>query len=238
MRIAAGALALRDPVSRISSIGAATARRLAEAGFATVAEFLLALPFRYEDRRRFRKVSELVWAEPATLLVRFGAVRSFRMRRGTLRVEAVADDGTGAVRIVWHNRYPSFTQALQSGRPAAIYGAPTAGPRGEMRIENPETEFFDEGQESDPLHSGRVVPIYHRAADVPLRRWRTLVRRALDELSEEFASAAATPPEIRRAIETVHFPAEPADADAARRLLVDEELIVLAARIEDKRARL
>ena len=171
-----GSLSLRDPVSRIPGVGAALAARLAQAGFATVGDFLLALPFRYEDRRRYSTIAELAWGTPATLLVRFGGVRSFRMRRGTLRIEAVADDGTGALRVVWHNRYPSFAQALQSGRTAAIYGTPVAGARGEMRIENPETELFEAGEEGDPLHSGRVVPIYHRAAEVASRRWRTLVR--------------------------------------------------------------
>jgi ATP-dependent DNA helicase RecG len=160
------------------------------------------------------------------------------MRRGTLRVEAVADDGSGAVRMVWHNRYPSFATALASGREAAIYGTPVTGPRGEMRIENPETEFFEEGQEGDPLHSGRVVPIYHRVGEVPSRRWRTLVRRTLDLLGDDFAAASKSPPEVRRALEVTHFPADPADAERERRTLVDEELLVLAARIEDKRARL
>jgi ATP-dependent DNA helicase RecG len=231
------ALSLRDPVSRIPGLGSA-AGRLAEAGLATVADFLLALPFRYEDRRRFRAVSELVWGEPATLFVRFGSVRSFRMRRGTLRIEALADDGTGAVRVVWHNRYPSFAQALQSDRAAAIYGTPIAGPRGEMRIENPETEFFDEGQEGDPLHSGRVVPIYHRAGEIPSRRWRTLVRRVLDALSPDPVGASASSAELVHALETVHFPADREEAERSRRRLVDEELLVLAARIEEKRARL
>jgi ATP-dependent DNA helicase RecG len=219
-------------------MGAALAERLAGAGFATVGDLLLALPFRYEDRRHFSSVAGLVRGEPATLLVRFGAVRSFRMRRGTLRVEALADDGTGAVRVVWHNRYPSFAQALQSGRAAAIYGPAVAGPRGEMRIENPETEFFEQGEETDPLHAGRIVPIYHRAAEIPSRRWRTLVRRTLDALSPDFAAAAAPPEKTRIALEAVHFPAEPADADRGRETLVREELLVLAARIEQKRARL
>jgi ATP-dependent DNA helicase RecG len=160
------------------------------------------------------------------------------MRRGTLRIEAVADDGTGAVRVVWHNRYPSFAQALQSGRAAAIYGTPVAGPRGEMRIENPETELFDEDRENDPLHSGRVVPIYHRAADIPSRRWRILARRALDLLSKEVAAASTSPTDLLRALENVHFPADLPDAQAARRVLAREELLVLAARIEEKRARL
>ncbi|HEV8609054.1 MAG TPA: ATP-dependent DNA helicase RecG [Thermoanaerobaculia bacterium] len=232
------ALTLRDPVSRIPSVGAAVAARLAEAGFTTVADFLLALPFRYEDRRRFRQVSELVWDEPATLFVRFGSVRSYRMRRGTLRIEAVADDGSGAVRVVWHNRYPSFAQALQSGRAAAIYGTPVGGPRGEMRIENPETELFDEEVESEPLHSGRVVPIYHRAADIPSRRWRFLVRRTFDVLSGDVSAASTGAAALLGALETAHFPSDPADAGPARRKLVDEELLVLAARIEEKRDRL
>jgi len=183
-------------------------------------------------------VADLAWGEPATLLVRFGGVRSFRMRRGNLRVEAVADDGTGAVRVVWHNRYPSFAQALGSGRAGVLYGAPVAGPKGEMRIENPETEFFEAGEETDPLHAGRVVPIYHRAADLPSRRWRTLVRRVLDALSPEFAVASTTPDEMRRALEAVHFPVEPHDAERGRDVLVREELLVLAARIEERRARL
>jgi ATP-dependent DNA helicase RecG len=229
---------LRDPVSRIPSVGAALAARLAAAGFATVGDFLLALPFRYEDRRRFRQVAELVWDEPATLFVRFGGVRSYRMRRGTLKIEAVADDGSGAVRVVWHNRYPSFVQALQSGRAAAIYGTPIAGPRGEMRIENPETELFEAGEESDPLHSARVVPIYHRAAETPSRRWRFLVRRTLDDLSADAGAASTDQATLLRALQTVHFPADPSDAEPARRTLVDEELLVLAARIEEKRDRL
>ncbi|HEX9287299.1 MAG TPA: hypothetical protein VF999_08545, partial [Thermoanaerobaculia bacterium] len=103
-----GTLSLRDPVSRIPGVGAALAARLTREGLATVGDFLLALPFRYEDRRRYSTIAELAWGMPATLLVRFGGVRSFRMRRGTLRIEAVADDGTGALRVVWHNRYPSF----------------------------------------------------------------------------------------------------------------------------------
>jgi len=134
------------------------------------------------------------------------------MRRGMLRIEAVADDGTGAVRVVWHNRYPSFAKALD-GRRAALYGTPTATARGEMRIENPETELFDEGEESDPIHSGRIVGVYHRAADIGSRAWRTLVRRTLDALSPDFRAMTAPSAQIRQALEEVHFPTH---VDSAR----------------------
>jgi ATP-dependent DNA helicase RecG len=200
-----------------------------------VGDFLLALPFRYEDRRRFARIEGLEWGRPATMLARLRGVRSTRMRRGTLRIEAMADDGTGAVRVVWHNRYPSFARALE-GRRAALYGTPIATPRGEMRIENPETELFEEGEESDPVHAGRIVGIYHRAADIPPRQWRTLVRKALDAVSPEFRTMTASSARILAALEEAHFPSHVDSGGAARSELAAEELHVLAARIEAKRA--
>ena len=179
----------------------------------------------------------LEWGKPATILVRFQGVRSVRMRRGLLRIEAAADDGTGAVRVVWHNRYPSFVKAL-AGQHAALYGTPVASARGEMRIENPETEFFGVAEDADPVHAGRIVGIYHRAADVPQRQWRGFVRKALDRLDGDFAAATAAPAEVARALEEVHFPSSLEAAEAARRQLAREELLVLAAGIEARRERL
>ncbi len=195
------------------------------------------MPFRYEDRRHFATIASLEWGRPATVLVRFQGVRSVRMRRGFLRVEAVADDGTGAVRVVWHNRYPSFAKALE-GKRAALYGSPVAGSKGEMRIENPETELFDADDEADPLHSGRIVGIYHRVGDLPPRQWRALVRRALDRLEPEFRAISAPPARILRALEEAHFPSHVDSARPALSELAREELLTLAARIEDRRARL
>jgi ATP-dependent DNA helicase RecG len=234
----AGRLALSDPVSRLPGVGASRAAALAAAGLATVADVLLHLPFRYEDRRRFGRIEELVPGEPATLSVRLAGARGYRMRRGGLRIEALADDGSEAIRVVWHNRYPSFLQAARSGRTAVLYGAPAVSAKGELRLENPETEFFEPGEDADPLHSGRIVGISRRVAQIPPRAWRQLVRRALDALDESFAAATAPAAAIAAALKAVHFPEELEEARRARELLAGEELFALAARIEEKRARL
>ncbi len=235
---AGASLALSDPVTRIPGVGPGRARRLSEAGLATVADLLMALPFRYEDRRQYATIAELAPGQAATLRVRLSAVRSTRMRRGTLRIEALADDGTGAMRVVWHNRYPSFATALASGREAILYGAPTAGARGETRLENPETEFFEPGGEADPLQSGRIVGIYHRVAGLAPKSRRAVVRQALDALSPKFLSASAAPAELVAALRSVHFPSEMPDIIRGRAILAGEELLVLAAGIERRRARL
>jgi ATP-dependent DNA helicase RecG len=228
-----------QPIADLPGVGAARAAKLVEAGVRTIGDFLLAVPFRYEDRRHFATVASLEWERPATVLVHFQGVRSFRMRRGLFRIEAVADDGTGAVRVVWHNRYPSFSKALAAeGRRAALFGVPIAGPRGEMRIENPETEIFDPGEESDPLHTGRIVGIYHRVADIAARPWRTLVHRALERLSPDFRTIGAPAPRLLEALSEVHFPSHVDSSKPALDELAREELLALAARIEDRRARL
>ena len=231
-------LHLSDPVGRIPRIGPTRAARLAEAGLATVADFLLSLPFRYEDRQRFARIAELKAGEAATLLVRLSQVRASRMRRGQLRIEALADDGSAALRVVWHNRYPSFVEAAGSGREAVIYGTPSLGARGELQLANPETEFFESGEETDPLHSGRIVGVYRRIGGVAPRAWRTLVRRALDSLDPEFRTATLPSRQLREALEAVHSPETIEKAQAARERLAREELVVLAAGIESKRARL
>ncbi len=158
------------------------------------------------------------------------------MRRGTLRIEAAADDGTGAIRVVWHNRYPSFARGAE-GAHAVLYGTPSMTTAGELRIENPETEFFA-GEESDPLHSGRVVGVYSRTGGLSPRVWRSFARAALDRLCHRWPAASASAEELVRALEAAHFPSSLEEAAAARTVLAGEELLALAAGIEQKRARL
>jgi ATP-dependent DNA helicase RecG len=231
-------LSLRDPAGRIPGVGAVRAERLASEGISTVGDFLLALPFRFEDRRRYGTVATLSEGQASTLFVAVRGVRSTRMHRGGLRIEAVADDGTGAVRVVWHNRYPSFAEAAGRGRSLVLYGTPVATPRGELRLENPETEFFAAGEEADPLHSGRIVGVYHRVAGIAARAWRQLVRAALDAATQVPASASLPGEEILQALRAAHFPESLEEAETARARLAREELLVLAAGIEEKRARL
>jgi ATP-dependent DNA helicase RecG len=225
-------------VSRIPGVGPSRAAALAAAGFREVADFLVALPFRYEDRGRFGSVDALKAGEASTLKVRLSGVRATRMRRGGLRIEAIADDGTGAVRVVWHNRYPSYATALAAGRSAVVFGSPVVTPGGELRLENPETEIFGEGEEADPVHSGRIVGVYHREGGLSPRPWRTLVHRALTRLGPAREAAGLRPNDVLPRLWAAHFPRSLDEAAQARRSLAGEELCVLAARIEDKRERL
>ena len=57
---------LRRPVSTLWGVGSERAAQLARLEIFTIEDLLLYPPRRYEDRRHFKKISELVKGEPAT----------------------------------------------------------------------------------------------------------------------------------------------------------------------------
>jgi ATP-dependent DNA helicase RecG len=211
---------------------------MAEDGVATVADLLLRLPFRYEDRSRFEQIARLRVGETAVVSGRVLDSRLIRTRRrGFTILEAAVDDGTGSLRAVWYNR-PYLARALTPGRRAILYGAAEAE-RGGLVFKNPEHELFDADEEGDPVHVGRVVGIYRRTGGLSGKWQRKTVAAALGALAREFASATGAA-NLRAALQEAHFPSGPdpeAAAEAARRELAREELLVFAAEIEARRAR-
>ena len=101
----AGALRLGDPIARAPEITPSSARKLAADGCATVADLLLHVPFRYEDRTAFAPVSGLKDGRAAVVSGRVVDHRLIRTRRRAFTIlEAAVDDGTGTLRVVWFNR--------------------------------------------------------------------------------------------------------------------------------------
>jgi len=229
-------LSLGDPVGTIPGVTPASARKLAEDGCATVADLLLHLPFRYEDRTAFAKIAGLKDGETAVVSGRVVGHRLVRTRRrGFTILRAAIDDGTGTLPVVWFNR-PYLAKALLSGRRAVLYGTATREKDG-LSMRNPEHELFDAEEEEDPLHMGRVVGIYRKLGGLGSKWQRAVLHRVLAALPREFR-AGGDPRVLIRALETVHFPprrgAAPA-AERARRTLAREELSVFFDRIEAKR---
>ncbi len=229
-------LSLGDPVGNIPGVTPASARKLSEEGCTTVADLLLHLPFRYEDRAAFAKVADLREGEAAVVSGRVVGHKLVRTRRrGFTILRAAIDDGSGTIPVVWFNR-PYLAKALASGRRAVLYGTPTLE-KGGLAMRNPEHELFDAEEEEDPTHMGRVVGIYRRLGGLGSKWQRAAVRRALAVLEAGFR-AAGDPRLLRRALETVHFPPRrgfaPA-AERARRTLAREELSVFFDRVEAKR---
>ncbi len=243
--LAGDAEVLRMPVQYVKGVGPRRAEQLEKFGLATVEQLLFHLPFRYEDRRAVRTIATLAAGEEATIEAELVSVeeRFFGRRRRVL--EAVAEDETGRVALVWFNqlhffrsRYRAGQRVLLHGKPEPLRQASLGGGRMMHRMIHPELEVL-EGDESAEL--GRIVPVYEKPTGMPAGAMRRIVHSAVDAYAARVPSVI--PPEIagpRRLIDLgealrhVHQPPPDADVAAldaktspAHRAIVYDELFYL-----------
>ncbi|MDE3067892.1 MAG: ATP-dependent DNA helicase RecG [Verrucomicrobiota bacterium] len=246
---------LRQPVASLWGVGAERAARLARLGIFTVEDLLLHRPRRYEDRRHFKKISELAKGEPATARGHIVAQGLKRFRGGSKSVfELVLDDGSARLHCRWWN-LPFMERYFAVGDEVFVFGRLVeTRPR---TMDHPETEVLEGGEESF-IHLARIAPVYPLTEGLPQRWLRGLVWRTLEKfeaqiLEPEWAVEAcrspvtksgspgethpATFPSRANAVHRIHFPEEIADVEIARRRLALDEFVELQRQIQSRRRR-
>jgi ATP-dependent DNA helicase RecG len=94
-----------SPLVDLRGVGPLRAEALARAGFRTVADLLFHLPYRYEDRRRRLRISEIDRTGMAMLQGRVVDLRRVRVRRRNLAlVRGRFVDETGDLEAIWFNQ--------------------------------------------------------------------------------------------------------------------------------------
>lgn len=222
------ALERNTDIKFIKGVGPAKAALLAKLGIFTLGGLLEHYPRRYEDRSRLKPIRALADGEMQTFQAVAGAIQDSRPRRGLTLTKITVRDATGSAQLVWFNQ-PYVKKWFRPGMELIISGK-VERRYGQVQVTHPEIEVIDG---ADLLHTGRIVPIYPASESVGQRWLRTLIRYALDELGE---SPEFLPPAVMEhyglmgrgaALENVHFPADEASLEAARRRLVFEELYLL-----------
>jgi ATP-dependent DNA helicase RecG len=164
----------------LKNVGRGRADALAAAGLTTVRDLLYFFPYRYEDRRHPARIKDLQRSIDVPVLLR-GRVVSAVARVSPVRrmrlFEAVLDDGTGSVKLIWFNQ-AYLADQIQRGDRLAVYGAPRASGHGVVTIESPDWEKF----EGDEEEEGAIVPIYSKVGTIPPKIFRKLVATALETL--------------------------------------------------------
>ncbi|HZI95238.1 MAG TPA: ATP-dependent DNA helicase RecG [Patescibacteria group bacterium] len=235
-------LTLETPLQFVKGVGPRKAETLAEKGHRTVEDLLFHLPFRYEDRSRFAAIASLLPGTRATITgTILSSVLKRTRKRGFTIFEAVVDDGTGGILLVWFNQ-PYLRDILKQGREVVLYGeASLSRYRGRaLQIENPQYEVVTrDGTEA--IHTGRVVPIYQRLGDLSPRMLRVILHniiaalpeRVPDPLPASLVQGRGMMPRAE-ALRAVHFPPEGAVLDQyqsraseAHRRLIFEEFFLL-----------
>ncbi|HOC18011.1 MAG TPA: DEAD/DEAH box helicase, partial [Vicinamibacterales bacterium] len=241
----ADAAYLETPLRRFKGVGPRREQALRKIGVEKVEDLLLRLPLRYEDRTSFTPVAAVPEGERVTVA---GELINCRLRwtgrRGFKVFEAVVRDESGGLLAVWPNQ-PYRQNTIRAHARAILHG-PVVRYRGVLQLSNPDIEILDEDG-GDPLHTGRIVPVYEKAGPVTARMQRRLVHEVLqglppdlDDLLPGALREAAGLPGRAEALRDTHFPpagTPPQELErfrtpAARRLIFEEFFLFQAGLLE------
>jgi ATP-dependent DNA helicase RecG len=227
---------LSEDARRLPGLGMAKPSALAALGIETVKDLLFHFPRRHEDRRTFRPLGSLEEGEMAVVRGTIEGVRVVRLRGRTSYVQATVVDDSGFVDVRWWNM-PWLAKRLALGAEVILFGKVKGG-----RLTQPELEVL---RGEDPLHAGRIVPIYPLTEGITAPALRRAVFVALeaassieDPLPEAIRAARGLEP-LATAIRDVHFPENREALEKAKVRLRYEELFLyeLALAVRYRRTR-
>lgn len=216
------------PVQYLKGVGPKRAEAFARLGVRTVADALYLLPLRHEDRSHLRPIRDLRPGFQETVVGEVKGARISLTRRRVKIASVTVADGTGTFVAKWFHQ-PYLKYRFPSGKHFIFSGRVTWG-RGPEMV-NPEYEEWDDGEQ---IHTGRLVPIYPRTEGLYPRWLRTFMKHLIatwtpavhDFLPQEMCRrhALMALPETLRAI---HFPERQEAAAAGKRRLVFDDLFLL-----------
>jgi len=177
-----GPRSLDDPVRFIKGVGPKRAALLQKRNLLTVRDCLYFLPYRYEDRSRIQKISQLAAGEQATFTGTIVNAGSFSAGRRRKIFEMIVQDDSGIIRAKWFRFNDAYMREKFKARATVILsGKPGVNRYGGSGLEiiHPNIEIFSSGD--DPgLEMGRIVPVYHSTEGLHAKGLRAIFKYVVD----------------------------------------------------------
>jgi ATP-dependent DNA helicase RecG len=235
---------LKSPVQYVKGIGPSRAKTLAKAGVQTCLDLLYYFPRTYQDRTKFSLIPFLKDGEIATVKGRVISVQETRPKPGLHLLKVIISDGRGRAEGVWFNQ-PFLKKQFSSGK-EVIFSGRVSRRFGPIQFSNPDWEILDE--DKDPLHTGRIVPVYPLTGNLTQRAFRRKMKDIIDSyapmvpefLPPSFLAKFGLMP-LNLALSQIHFPESLKQLQEAKRRFIYEELLLLqlgfALRWKERKAR-
>lgn len=223
-------LAAHDlPVVAGRFVDGARADALSRLGIRTLGDLLRHYPSRYLDLSEIKALSQVHAGTEATVVGRVHEVKVKKPKPRLTITEVAIVDGSGVLIGVWFNQ-PWVQQRFVQGERVAFAGKVEID-FGLKRIKTPFVEKLPD--EDEPRAAGRVLPV-HGTTDGLSTGWlRRLIAAAVDDAADV---PDHLPAQLRMdrglvdlatALTDVHFPQSLSRADAARRRLAYDELLMV-----------
>ncbi|HKC10666.1 MAG TPA: ATP-dependent DNA helicase RecG, partial [Vicinamibacteria bacterium] len=213
---------LGTAVQYVKGVGPQRAIALTQGGVRTLEDLLYHLPLRYEDRRSFARIADLVPGMKVAIAGTITVAGLRRARRMTL-YEVRVEDRSGRLKALWFNQ-PFLKDVLPRGQRVVLFGGVERDARGRgLVMASPEYEVVAT-DDTPGVHTGRIVPIYEKRGPLSGK----VLRRILTHLAEQIPDDLEDPlpPEVRErlgvagraeALRGVHRPGPEASLEALNR---------------------
>jgi ATP-dependent DNA helicase RecG len=211
---------LERPLDGLPGVGPTVKRRLAKLGLLTVRDLLEHRPRRYEDPVPEVPIARLRGRDEVAIAGEVLNVSSRRRGRLTI-VTARVDDGTATIGATWFNQ-PWLLDQLTPGTRVRLRGQP-----GRYGF-NVRAHDIGDGEATADF-----APVYPASEEITPKKIRELVAAALphaldyhDPLPAELRAGEGLPLKAD-ALTAVHHPESAGEAEAGRRRLAFDELLLL-----------
>ncbi len=227
---------LTSPIGELKGVGPRLAQYYADMGLKTAGDLLGYYPRRYEDYSHVTAIKDLKPGS-VTIEAKIKHVSGRYVRRGMHITEAIAEDKSGSVRLIW------FNQSYRAGslKRSQLYyiSGQYELRRQHFAIASPSVEMASDM----PLHTARILAVYRESKQVSSRQLRKVVQQVLpltadmpetlpDWLIEEYKLMSRGP-----ALAALHAPVSDQELEAAkRRLGFEEAFYLMLASLINKRA--
>ena len=209
------------PVTALTGVGPRRAMELVERGLCTVGDVLFTVPRTWQDRRQKHSIGSLAEGMLCVVSGRVAAAGPVGFARGR-RFEAILDDGTGQLKLVFfHFRQGEMQKRLARGAVVTVSGEVTRhGPR--LTLVHP---MLTAGENAEAV--GGLKPVYpelkglHPAelARVAAAAMRLATQRNVDDPLPAAVRSQAKVPGLLEALTALHDPREDLSVEELRALL-------------------
>ncbi len=213
------------------------ASRLEKLGIKTPWDFILHIPFRYDDFSLISEITKVQTGEIVTVQGEVIEIKNQYTRRWKNLQRAKVKDSTGIINILWFNQ-PYITKNIKMGDKISLSGKISKDKNSPQMIA-PDYELITNGE---TIHTGRLVPVYPETRGISSKWIRRQVKNFLNFLPSDFSDFL--PQEIIRkenledlktSLLEIHFPKNLESSQKARERLAFDELFLLQLKAKTKK---
>ena len=237
---------LNNSVKFVAGVGEARAKLLEkELGIITIGDLLRHYPFRYIDRTKIYRITE-VNEQMGSSLVQIRARVTGIGYAGTGRKQrftAFVSDTSGSAELTWFQGIKWIEKSVEVGREYIIFGRPSFY-HGELRMVHPELDLVEKAA-SRKFNSGMqgIYPSTEKIASalgakgfykIICNAWQT-AQEYIEEYMPQAVRQAYDLMPLREAVFNIHFPQSPEKLHAAERRLKFDEFLGVQLSIQSRR---